>query len=675
MPLGFVMSDRRWALLAFCLAAACHSAALGGDSRGGDALLPDGAAVDGANGDASGADGPTVDGAVHDAAVTDGPADGGSMSDARSDARPIDGQPDAMPDAGITTDRPPVGTCRDGWCWVLPQPQGNPLRGIWGAAPNDVWTIGDHGALLHYDGLTWTDYGGGALMWGCCGGQLWGTGSQDVWAATAASGVLHWNGSSWTIAKAGDLTVVGGTGPSDVWAYDAKNVRMLQWDGLQWNVHPVPTSAWQAIALGGEPGGLVTVSRAGAIAKWSGTTWAILDPGTHAANAALVIDSAHVAIAQNGTVSLWTNGVWTDLSTPVAANWNAISGTSTSDIWVAGFLNGAVYNYHWDGLSWTSFSDVGDTGWPQALWVDSTGAVWAAMSDAEVRVNSGTGWVPKTVGDNYVQSVWGTSESDIWVVSAVEFPARNRVTHWDGASWKEAAFSFDTSYSLGRIWGAASDDYWIAAGHRISNSVIERVLFHWNGSSWSAAGTFGTEDGAVGPQGFTAVWGSSVKDVYAVAQTAVYHYDGTTWAPVADLPGGQDVFGTSADDVHVIQGNIVWNWNGAKWSSVTAPDSVYWGWTNSPADIWLVGFGADLHYDGAASFATFDSSANDGLGVPLGTGTEMFTFSVALNGAMTRWVGGFGGTPVQTRAFFNPRNGWVAPDGAVYAAGNGLLVH
>ena len=30
------------------------------------------------------------------------------------------------------------------------------LLGIWGAAPNDVFAVGAAGAIVHYDGRTWT---------------------------------------------------------------------------------------------------------------------------------------------------------------------------------------------------------------------------------------------------------------------------------------------------------------------------------------------------------------------------------------------------------------------------------------------------------------------------------------------------------------------------------------
>ena len=79
--------------------------------------------------------------------------------------------------------------------------------------------------------------------------------------------------------------------------------------------------------------------------------------------------------------------------------------------------------------------------------------------------------------------------------------------------------------------------------------------------------------------------------------------------------------------------------------------------------------GIHRHYDGSL-FSTYASAAVDG--TPVGTATDMFTIS---NRQMTEWVGGSGGVPTRTPAFFVPYGGWRAPSGRVYASGSGLLVH
>jgi len=43
----------------------------------------------------------------------------------------------------------------DAWTWINPLPQGNHLYDVWGAKPNNVYAVGNRGALLHYDGSQW----------------------------------------------------------------------------------------------------------------------------------------------------------------------------------------------------------------------------------------------------------------------------------------------------------------------------------------------------------------------------------------------------------------------------------------------------------------------------------------------------------------------------------------
>ncbi len=32
----------------------------------------------------------------------------------------------------------------------------NDLYGVWGAAPDDVWAVGDHGTVIHWNGSDWS---------------------------------------------------------------------------------------------------------------------------------------------------------------------------------------------------------------------------------------------------------------------------------------------------------------------------------------------------------------------------------------------------------------------------------------------------------------------------------------------------------------------------------------
>ncbi|MGM0577239.1 MAG: hypothetical protein ACQEXJ_16050 [Myxococcota bacterium] len=74
-------------------------------------------------------------------------------------------------------------------------PVTDPLHGVWGASPDDVWAVGGSGRIVHWDGEAWTskDPGFGITL-----RAVWGTAADDVWAVGGQGHVLHYDGEVWT---------------------------------------------------------------------------------------------------------------------------------------------------------------------------------------------------------------------------------------------------------------------------------------------------------------------------------------------------------------------------------------------------------------------------------------------------------------------------------------------
>lgn len=565
---------------------------------------------------------------------------------------------DAAADAPL--DAPPVQTtlCRDGWCWMYPQPQGNQVRAIWGASPSDVWALADSATTLHYDGSAWQL---GTLPaecmrpFACQPYALFGTASNDVWGATSG-GVYRWDGARWSASLLDvDPLAIGGTGASDIWVFDSKHQKAVHWDGAAWTPNAQPAAGWRTLAFGGSDGTLWNVSNQGGLAKWTGTGWGVVDAGTHPAEAGVVIDASHIAL---NTGAFWNGTAWTVHPPPAQTSFGAIAATSLDNVWVSGIPQGIPHRFHWNGTSWEAPETPADLGLPLGMWIDGDGRVWAGQSNAEIRVFHDGAWESKVMGDNFVDTAWGTADDDIWAIATSPL---NRALHWNGSTWTEFPLPDDKHYFLSRIWGSAPDNYWIAAGSP-GNRVTERDLLHWNGSTWTAE-SHGNEPGDEFPAGFAAIWGSSASDVYAVSGTTLWHFDGHDWTDTG-RGGGNDVFGSGANDVWVaVSGSSVSHWNGTAWSDVTVPALVSFGVANSPTDVWFTGSGG-VHYNGTA-FTTLGSTE----GPPVGTPNAMYTFGP---GSMTAWTPG----PTTTAAFFEPfGGGFRTPSGRAYAAGHGLLVH
>jgi hypothetical protein len=92
---------------------------------------------------------------------------------------------------------------------------------IWAWGPNDAWATGWYGmGVLQWNGTSWsntdapTDYDFGAI---------WGSGPSDVWAVGSSGAVVHFDGSTWSSdsVTTSDLVGVAGSGPNDVWMLTA----------------------------------------------------------------------------------------------------------------------------------------------------------------------------------------------------------------------------------------------------------------------------------------------------------------------------------------------------------------------------------------------------------------------------------------------------------------------
>jgi len=90
---------------------------------------------------------------------------------------------------------------------------GNTVYGVWGASPDDVWAVGGFagrsGFAWRYDGATWTDVplpddlprgpdGELASLF-----KVWGRSADDVWAVGNHGAVLHFDGDAWAVVPSG----------------------------------------------------------------------------------------------------------------------------------------------------------------------------------------------------------------------------------------------------------------------------------------------------------------------------------------------------------------------------------------------------------------------------------------------------------------------------------------
>jgi len=420
--------------------------------------------------------------------------------------------------AGWGIVRRKAGSCEVAWTATSLQT----VIDVWGTGPDDVWAAGwewddvagrDFGLIVHWNGTAWTAERQGTserLH------ALHGTGPDDIWAVAAGSDPLHWDGTSWTsypVEAASTYEGVWGTAANDYWAVGTGGV-VVHWNGTTWAQVDVGTEhdvrgVWAApggpIVAGGEAGMLLHSSDGSSFAH--GDT--AVPPDAPNFSAAWHDGSGQVWVAGGwGAVVRSNAGTWESLDTGCGAMLHAIAGSSAGDVWVAG-EDGSVCRF--DGSAWTQVT-TGTTAPLMGIWVPAPGEAWAVGAYGTVLHGTGAGMIAVDIGvqQNFT-SVWGLAPDDLWVAGT-----NNTLMHWDGSTWQQGPLDpADGPLGMVRaVFGTSSNDIWAATGEG---------MLRWDGTVWHRF---------TAPElsQYTALWGSSASDLYAVGLGGwAAHWNGASW--------------------------------------------------------------------------------------------------------------------------------------------------
>jgi hypothetical protein len=519
----------------------------------------------------------------------------------------------------------------DGFCWEQPTPQGETLRALWAATPNDVWMVGDGGVVLHDDAsgfraehvATQQD-----LL------AIHGSGPDDVWAVGKGGDVLHFDGQSWSVedlsalldasggAMTGALYGVFAAAKDAVWAvgYSGVAAVIIHYDGEHWSNQSLGLQSDKPLRAvwGMSPEQLWAVGDGGVIRSFDGTQW---NADKSPTNAALL--SIHALVA---------NDVWAVGAGGTAVRWNGMSWSNANM-----GLSGALQSVRVDVAAPPPPIDAGmpmqkpmpmtppDAGAdagpmaPQGPWLvwafgekghvfRYNGTLWAELpSGTELslygaeRLAAGTliavgerGEITRFLGDarqsvslgsrhNHL-ALWGDGQT-IWAVG-------DDVAHRDASGWSEP--TRPTERALYGVWGDASGLWAVGTSGSIvrfkdgswQTLEVAAASESWLHSVWGA----GSSLWIVGDGGLAlvAAAGSFVKVATPVKSNLL------------------DVWGT-ADDLFwaVGEAGTVLRWDGMAWLKVpTGPmggvvQNLRAVWGSAKDDVWVVGTeGTILHWTG-----------------------------------------------------------------------------
>jgi len=315
--------------------------------------------------------------------------------------------------------------------------------------------------------------------------------------------------------------------------------------------------------------------------------------------------------------------LFTQVASPNATTFNQLvqaAAISPTDMWAVGFSNTGASNNtpdqnlaeHWNGTNWS---------------VVATPNVGPGFNDlAGVAVND---------------------SNDVWAVGNSQGTFFNNLAmHWNGSSWAVVATPQPSASNqfLSGVSSLATNSVWAAGAYDNGSGILQNLVLHWDGMSWSS--TLPPNAGS-GDNILQTIYARTPSDIWVVGQylasaaahsttsnpwlTLIEHYNGTAWSVVTStnpVAGDNALFNVSA-----ISGTDAWavgatqttallsqtlaeHWNGTAWSTVASPnigtgDNFLFGiLTLSPTNAWITGFGRMTSTSGGSSLAAhWDGSA------------------------------------------------------------------
>ena len=336
------------------------------------------------------------------------------------------------------------------------------------------------------------------------------------------------------------------------------------------------------------------------------------------------------------TGSFETRPICPDVVPAVSGNWQRaispnISATNSNELLG---VDAVSENHVW-AVGWAQ-DPIGPQYVKRTLIQHFNGATWNIVQSPN----------PRNDINSQLHSVAAVSANDVWAVGSShdnKLPSRTLILHWDGAQWSIAASpSPDTQFNeLRGVAAISATDVW-AVGYRggtKSDTPIETLILHWDGSNWNQVPSPNIPGGANQLFGITAI---TANEIWAVGTAAgaplTMRWNGSAWNIVSVQRNGglsteklTAVSGTAGDDVWAVgDGKGVFtsqtfatirHWDGARWTekvcraaSSTNPPTGYEGggpdayFTGVAAaarnDVWAVGVRGSgpmiLHWDGQA---------------------------------------------------------------------------
>jgi hypothetical protein len=137
------------------------------------------------------------------------------------------------------------------------------------------------------------------------------------------------------------------------------------------------------------------------------------------------------------------------------------------------------------------------------------------------------GSLPGTI---QLESIWGSSATDVWGANGDAPDVRDCLWHYDGVKWSRATegtpiTDFTGNKVVYAVWGSAQNNVW-AFGRKINQGVLSAFIMHYNGSQWIDITP--TNVSALSSHLYN-VYATAANNIWVGGYEYVLHYDGGKW--------------------------------------------------------------------------------------------------------------------------------------------------
>jgi cysteine-rich repeat protein len=475
--------------------------------------------------------------------------------------------------------------------------------GIWGTGPDNIFVVGSRWLpgsprneseflIRHYNGTKWItinppdipgsdDWSHHVLF------SVWGSSPENVFAVGSHGTILHYDGN--LEGRWDHMTVppLGSTDLYDIWGTDAGDVFAVGGDGTilryaneQWSqqdnvpVRRILTGIW-----GTADGQMFVVGESGTLLGYDfhgGNDWRVLSGGNwsdiigiHGSSATNVL-----AVGLQGTVLRRDETGWVAMEMPENQGrpLRSLWGSSDRCMYAA---NGAGQIWHYDGnsdLRWNlmrasssySINDIHGSGCAS----DGDGDLAAVTAEGSILYYAGGVWqeLPPIWLKSELKAVWSGADA-VFAVGQL-----GTILRYDKKMQTVAVMKSNVQETLSGIWGATDKDLFAVGNHG--------TILHYDGNSQNEWTPMQGEAAWV----LYDVWGSIAKiddevsttDVFAVGEAmTIAHYKDGAWSSIHAPPSStalQTVWGSNASDILAAGGaGKLFHFDGAQWSQMRSP--------------------------------------------------------------------------------------------------------